>query len=74
MRFSHHARNNMRLLGITTPEVRDFLASDAGWISLDPRGNIRVTGVIRGRGVRVVLASDDPGFAITVHEYRGGAW
>lgn len=74
MRFSHHTRNNMRRLAVAEHEVRELVTSDAGWISLDERGNIRVTGSIGAHGVRIVIAIDDPGFAITVHEYRGGAW
>lgn len=74
MRFSRHARNQMRGLGIAPRDVRAFVGSEAGWISLARNGNIRVTGVIGGHGVRVVIAIDDPVYVITVHAYRGGAW
>ena len=74
MRFSRHARNEMRGMGLTQNEVRAFIASDAGWISRSPNGNICITGVIGAHGVRVVIAIDAPDVVVTVHEYRGGPW
>lgn len=62
MRFSRHAKRRMR----------EFNLSE--WISLDEAGNIRVSGEIRAHGFRTVLAVDDPGYVITIHEWRGGGW
>ena len=74
MRFSRHAKRRMREFNLSESEVADFVTEEAGWISLDEAGNIRVSGEIRAHGFRTVLAVDDPGYVITIHEWRGGGW
>lgn len=73
MRFSRHAQRNMRQWGITAADLAEAIVREEGWISRDSSGNIRVHGVIHGRSMRIVIAADDPGFVITIHERRGDA-
>jgi hypothetical protein len=66
MRFSRHARNEMRLYGITGEDVEATVAGPADQ-ALDERQNVRLAGQTRdGRPILVVVAGDDPGFVITV--------
>ena len=65
MRFSRHAKNEMRLYGITRADVGAVLAAPAAR-ALDARGNPRLTGPdANGRAIIVVVADDDPNFVIT---------
>jgi hypothetical protein len=73
MRFSRHARQRMRQWSLSEADVVEFIMREAGWISLDSAGNIRINGAIREHGMRAVLVVDDPGYVITIHEWRGGA-
>jgi Domain of unknown function (DUF4258) len=66
MRLSRHARNEMRLYGISQEDVESAVGSPTGRES-DNRGNARVTGETGdGRSILVVVAQDDPDFVITV--------
>jgi hypothetical protein len=69
MRFTHHARNRMRRYGISPADIRGLLANPTA-TRQDERGNPKVTGVVEGRSVSVVLAADDPGLVITVYPKR----
>ncbi|WP_217915058.1 DUF4258 domain-containing protein [Miltoncostaea marina] len=69
MRFSRHARNGMRLYRVTERDVEGIVANPAE-TGQDERGNDVFVGFVDGRRIRVVLAADDPGFVITVHERR----
>ena len=65
MRFSRHAKNEMRLYGISPFDV---IAAAARPIqgSRDDRGNFRLSGfACDGRAIIVVVAGDDPEFVIT---------
>lgn len=65
MRFSRHAKNEMRLYRITAADVQAVVATPAS-IGEDARGNRRVTGPdANGRAIIVVVADDDPDFVIT---------
>lgn len=66
MRFTRHALNRLRFHRLSRSEVVELVWTDAGWISHDESGNIAVTGFVRGRGVTVVVAADEPGLIITV--------
>lgn len=66
VRLSRHARNEMRLYGISIEDVQAVVAAPAVR-ELDERGNARLlarTG--DGRRILVVVAGDDPSFVITV--------
>ena len=65
VRFSRHAKNEMRLYGITPADVMAVLASPHA-AREDTRGNPRLTGPdANGRAIIVVIADDDPDFVIT---------
>jgi hypothetical protein len=66
MRLSRHAKNEMRLYGISRDDVESALASSAKR-ERDDRGNTRLRGETGdGRRILVVVAQDDPAFVITV--------
>lgn len=70
MRFTRHARNKMRWLGVNAGDVGLLLANPVE-TGQDHRGNPTVTGVVEGGPVVVVvLAADDPGLIVTVYEPR----
>lgn len=66
MKLSRHARNEMRLYGISADDVAAVIASpDAR--EVDERGSARLTAEVGdGRRILVVVAGDDPSFVITV--------
>jgi hypothetical protein len=66
MRLGRHARNEMRLYGISRQDVEATVAGPAAR-ELDDRGNARLLGeTADGRPMLVVVAGDDPDFVITV--------
>ncbi len=66
MRFSRHARNEMRLYGISAEDVESVIAAPAVR-ERDERGNARLIAEVGGgRRILVVVAGDDPSFVITV--------
>jgi hypothetical protein len=66
MRFTRHARNEMRLYGVSAEDA-ERVAKRPVDRSLDSKGNARLTGVSEdGRTVVVVLAQDQPELAITI--------
>lgn len=69
MRFSRHARNQMRRLGLSERDV-DRVQAESEHRTQDPEGRMRYVGVVRGRRVRVVVAVDKPDFVVTVHERK----
>ena len=64
MRFSRHAKNNLRLYEVTIQEVESVVRDSIGKDS-DERGNPRYLGLIAGRPYRVVIALDDSDVVIT---------
>lgn len=65
MRFSRHAKNEMRLYGVSRADVESAAALPA-LTEIEEQGNQRLTGFGRdGRAIIVVVASDDPDFVIT---------
>lgn len=65
VRFSRHAKNEMRLYKITPADVAAVIGAPVT-ASLDDRGNRRLTGPdTKGRAMIVVIADDDPDFVIT---------
>jgi len=66
MRLSRHAKNEMRLYGISLTDVQVTVANPAGR-DVDERGNHRLAGeTADDRPILVVVAGDDPDFVITV--------
>ncbi len=66
MRLSRHAKNEMRLYGISVDDVKLTVADPSGR-ELDERGNSRLSGETGdGRPILVVVAGDDPDFVITI--------
>lgn len=65
VRFSRHAKNEMRLYGITPADVRSVVAAPAA-VGRDVRGNRRLTGPdANGHAIIVVVADDETDFVIT---------
>ncbi len=65
MRFSRHAKNEMRLYKIDETDV-EAVVNDPATRELDDRGNARLTGeTADGRRILVVVAGVDPDFVIT---------
>ena len=65
MRFSRHAKNEMRLYKIDATDVERAVAS-ASWVGSDEKGNPRLRGLTGdGRAIIVVIANDDAEFVIT---------
>ena len=65
MRFSRHAKNEMRLYGIRRGDVEAVAANPIG-TQFDQSVNWRLTGMgMDHRAIIVVLAGDEPGFVIT---------
>jgi hypothetical protein len=67
MRFSRHARNKMRLYGVTQEEVAALLVP-SGEGGEEERGNPLYKGEIRGMRICAVLALDDLTTVITVYD------
>ncbi|HLI31800.1 MAG TPA: DUF4258 domain-containing protein [Solirubrobacteraceae bacterium] len=66
MKLSRHAKNEMRLYGISAEDVEATVADPVSR-QADERGNARLSGQSGdGRSILVVVARDDPGFVITV--------
>jgi hypothetical protein len=64
VRFSHHAKNNLRLYKVTAQEVESVVGNPFGKES-DERGNPRYLGLIANRRYVVVVALDEPSLIIT---------
>jgi hypothetical protein len=69
VRFSRHAKNNARDLGATIADAEGVI-QNAVHTDADFGGRPRYTGYVRGVRVRVVVALDDPGLIVTIHERR----
>ncbi len=67
MRFSRHAKNRMRLCGVSGDEVLEII-SDQNRAGEDPNGNLLYAGTIQGLSLCVVLALDDLTTVITVYD------
>jgi hypothetical protein len=66
MRFSRHAKNAMRLYGISVADIEAATKLPPVLVSGDESGNWRVSGRdVRGRAIIVVIAGDDATFVIT---------
>lgn len=59
MRFTRHAKNRARDIGATIVDAEELIANPEH-VDLDPHGNWRYVGHIRGQSVQVVVALDDP--------------
>jgi uncharacterized protein DUF4258 len=66
VRLSRHAKNEMRLYGLTVGDVEAAVRNPVRQ-GRDERGNARLVGeTMDGRPILVLLAGDDPDFVITV--------
>jgi hypothetical protein len=66
MRFSRHARNEMRLYRISVQDVETAVARPI-CRGGDRKGNVRLSGETgAGRPILVVVAGDDPDLVVTV--------
>jgi hypothetical protein len=66
VRLSRHAKNEMRLYGVTVEDVEAAVSNPVSR-DVDDRGNARLAGeTADGRPILVVVAGDDPDFVITV--------
>jgi hypothetical protein len=72
MRFSRHAKNRMRLCGVSGAEVLGIISSD-NRAGEDPAGNLLYVGKIRGLSICAVLALDDLTTVITVYDLEHDA-
>jgi hypothetical protein len=64
VKFSHHAKNNLRLYGVRAQEVESVVKNSIGK-DFERRGNPRYRGTIRRRPYLVVVALDEPSLIIT---------
>jgi hypothetical protein len=65
VRFSRHAKNEMRLYKISPADVRAATSAPTA-VAANDRGNRRLTGPdTNGRAIIVVIADDDLNFVIT---------
>jgi Domain of unknown function (DUF4258) len=69
VRFSRHAKNRARELGISLVDV-ECVIETADRIDFDRKGLPRYTGYVGDLRVRVVVALDDPEVIVTIHERR----
>lgn len=70
MRFSRHAKNEMRLYGFNVGDIEGIVGADKPW-GLDRKGNPIFRGhCADGRRATVVTALDRPDFVITVYGER----
>jgi hypothetical protein len=66
VRFSRHAKNEMRLYRLVLEDVEAAVNNPVSR-DIDDRGNARLAGETGdGRPILVVVAGDDPDFVITV--------
>jgi Domain of unknown function (DUF4258) len=66
VRFSGHARNEMRLCSVVAEDIEVTVRNPVSR-DVDDRGNARLAGeTTDGRPILVVVAGDDPDFVITV--------
>lgn len=69
MRFSRHAKNKARGLGVDVTDAEAVVAQPFE-VDYDEDGKPRYTGEIRGVRVRVVVALDEPDLIVTIHDRR----
>jgi hypothetical protein len=69
VRFSRHAKNKAREIGVTVADA-ERLISSAIYCDTDLEGRPRFTGCLYGQRIRVVVALDDPDQIVTIHERR----
>jgi len=69
VRFSHHAKNRARRLGVAIEDA-DAVIESTIFVDADESWNPRYTGYVGGIRVRVVVALDDPKFIVTIHKRR----
>jgi Domain of unknown function (DUF4258) len=64
VKFTHHAKNNLRLYGVRVQEVESVVRNPIGK-DFERRGNPRYRAMVAGRPYRVVVALDEPDLIIT---------
>lgn len=68
MEYSQHARFQMGRRSITESEVMSCLEERSVRYT-DKKGNLIIRAIVNGRGIKVVLAKENPNFIITVADY-----
>ena len=68
MEYSEHAKIQMKNRSITESEVNECLDQRSVCYP-DKKGNQIIRSDVNGRGIKVVVAKDDPNFIITVADY-----
>ncbi len=69
MRYTRHAKNQARRLGMSDADVERVVASPL-YADADEDGKPRFVGDVRGVRVRVVVALDEPDLVVTIHPRR----
>jgi hypothetical protein len=69
VRYTRHAKNGARWLGVTEADVKHVL-TNACVVDTDEDGNPRFTGWVKGKRIRIVLALDQPELIVTIHPRR----
>jgi hypothetical protein len=67
--MTRHAKNRARSIEASLAEV-EGLIDDPLQVETDEDGRPLYSGVLRGIHVRVVVALDEPGLIVTIHEKR----
>jgi hypothetical protein len=69
MRMTRHAKNRARRLNVSLVEVEQVIANPLS-VDYDDDGKPLYSGLLRGSLVRIVVALDEPGLIVTIHETR----
>jgi hypothetical protein len=69
VQLSRHAKNFLRGTPLTLPDVERIIERPV-FVDRDKRGRPRYTGIARGVRLRIVVAVDEPGFIVTIHDRR----
>jgi mRNA-degrading endonuclease RelE of RelBE toxin-antitoxin system len=69
VRFTRHAKNRAREIGVTVADAERLVAAPDR-IELGRNGKWAYVGRIRDQRVRVVVALDDPELIVTIHRRR----
>jgi hypothetical protein len=68
IKYSKHARFQMQERSISESEVEACL-DERSICYADKKGNSIIKTAVKGRGIKVVVAQDNPNFVITVADY-----
>ncbi|HZV74563.1 MAG TPA: DUF4258 domain-containing protein [Conexibacter sp.] len=69
MEFTRHARQRLKLYGVSREQATAIVAAGSE-DGRDANGNPRYQGQVDGRNVRVIVALDNPSLIITLYVTR----